>query len=263
MKRIWNSRNIGMAALCCGLGLMMTDLSVAQQPAQQQQPDAQQQLQQRQQQQQQLQQQQQQNRQQAQRQTTQKEFCMATDVIGMHAKTQDDEKVGQIKNLLISRDGEVKYLAVETSGDHSASADRQRSATDERETPRAQILQQDRQEQRPGQEQPFADRTTASSGKLTLVPWELVKLEERETKEQSSVVINIEKDRLMSAPSFTAEQLTSQQTQTQLTAQVDQFFNVRSQRGAARPELDRDRQRQPQQPQPQDRPGINPRSDDN
>jgi hypothetical protein len=247
MKRIWNSRNIGMAALCCGLGLMMTDLSLAQQPAAEQQ-----QLQQRQQQQ----LQQQQNRQQAQRQSSQKEFCMASDVIGMHVKAKGEEKVGEVKNLLINQDGQVKYIAVKTSGATTAATDR--SAAD-RETPRAQILQQDRDQQQaqPGQ-RAGQDRAGAESGKLTLVPWEAVKLEEGESKDQSFVMIDIEKERLMSAPSFTEQQLTSQQSQ-QLTAQVDQFFNERSQRGAARPELDRDRP-QPQQDRPRD---IDPRNDDN
>jgi sporulation protein YlmC with PRC-barrel domain len=229
MKRIWNSRNIGMAALCCGLGLMMTDLSVAQQPATQPQ---QQQLQQRQQ------QLQQQAGQQAQRQSGQKEFCMASDLIGMHVKAKGEEKIGEVKNLLINEDGQVQYLAVKASDDRTAATDR-----DESQTPRAQILQQDREQQQPGQ-RIGQDRASADSGKLTLVPWQSVKLHNAESKDQSYVAIDIEKDRLMSAPSFTEQQLTSQQTQAQLASQVDQFFNVRSQRGAARPQLDADRQQQ-------------------
>lgn len=244
MKRTWNSRSIGMAALCCGLGLVMTDLSFAQQPATQQ--LQQQQLQQR--------QQQLQQRQQAQRQTSQKEFCLASDVIGMHVKAKGDEQVGEIKNLLINEQGQVKYLAVKTSHATTAATDRDRPATEARETPPAEILQQ-REQQRTGD-------ATADSGKLTLVPWELAKMHEGESAAQSYVMIDIEKERLTSAPSFTEQQLTARTGQMQLTAQVDQFFNVRSQRGAARPQLDTDRPQQRQQP---DRPqGINtPRDDDN
>lgn len=230
MKRIWNSRNIGMAALCCGLGLVMTDLSLAQQPAATQlQQQQQQQLRQR--------QQQQRQQQQGERASTQqKEFCLASKVIGMHVKAKGEEQVGEIRNLVINRDGQVQYLAVSTSG-----ADK----------PRAQILKPDRSAQ---------DRTAAATGKLTLVPWQLVKMHEGETAEQTYAAIDIEKDRLMEAPSFTEQQLTASTGQMQLTAQVDQFFNVRTQRGAARPELDSDRQQQQQQ---QDRPrGILPRNDE-
>src|SRR5688572_9278533 len=116
MKRIWNKR-IGMAALCCGLGMVLTDLSLAQQPAT---PPVQQQRQE-------LREQRQELRQ-ARRQSSdrqgQKEFTLASKVIGMQVKAKGDEAIGEIRNLLINEDGQVEYLAVSTSaaGGTAASA---------------------------------------------------------------------------------------------------------------------------------------------
>ena len=216
----------------------MTDLSLAQQPAVQQERQE-------------LREQRQEVRQ-ARRDTHdrqgQHKFTLASKVIGMEVKAKGDEKVGEIRNLLISQDGQIEYLAVSTSA----------SGADAAATPRAQIIQPDRAEQ-------GTPATATAAGKLTLVPWDAVKLQHGETAAQSFVMIEIEKDRLMTAPSFTEQQLTADAGQTtQWTTQVDQFFNVRSQRGAARPELDRDRSQQQDQNRrqgTQPRSGETPRSD--
>jgi len=184
----------------------------------------------------------------------QKEFTLASKVIGMQVKAKGDEAIGEIRNLLINEDGQVEYLAVSTSaaGGTAASA-----------TPSAQIIQPDRTPQ--ADRAPQADRrsegaaaTATAGGKLTLIPWDVVKLQQGEAAGQGFVMVEIEKDRLMTAPSFSEQQLTAQSGDTQWTTQVDQFFNVRSQRGAARPELDRDRSQQQDRNRPQQ--GTQPRS---
>lgn len=209
MRQTGNRGRIVMAGLCCGV--LAASALEAQQPAQQ---DA---LRQR----------------TAQTQTGQKQFCLATELIGMTVKDQGDQACGQVHNLIITREGEVQYLALSAShagGAEGAAADQPRQ----------------------NNPNPQAGRTAAATGKLILVPWELAKFHAGPTGSEGYVSIQIEKDRLMTAPSFDQQQLTAEQGQAEVIAQVDRFFNVRERRGAARPELGRDREQreQPRQEQP-------------
>jgi len=85
------------------------------------------------------------------------------------------------------------------------------------------------------------DQAAGHAGKLVVIPWQLAKFEDGSLGVfPGTVTLDIEKSRLMQAPSFTHEQLTQwlQQGQSSIAA-VDQFFNVREQRAAARPDLNR------------------------
>lgn len=266
MQRIRRARRVGTVGLCCGVGLLAAGLATAQQPAAERAAEQQQQIQ--------RQQQRQipgQQQRQAHSQTGEKQFCLSTELIGMSVKAQGEEEVGQVQNLIINREGQVQYLAVSTSG--QGQSDRATSRIPGQQ--QGQPGQQDRAgQERPGlerpgqagQERPGAAQNRAQAqgagGQLTLVPWEMAELHSGATPDQSYVTLNIEKDRLTSAPSFSQQQLTSEQGQAQIVAQVDQFFQIRERRGAARPELEQERQRGTDQPQQRDR-EIPPQRQDN
>jgi len=222
MQRNWRTRHVGLTGLCCGAALIVAGLTVAQEP------DAQRSAR-----------QQRQAQQQAHRQAGEKQFCLSTELIGMPVKAEGEEEAGQIQNLIISSEGQVQYLAVSTEA--QGRLDRQPEQPGE--LPRTG---KDRSGARRG-------RAGAAGGQLVLVPWQLAKFHAGETPGQQYVSVNIEKDRLMSAPSFTQQQLSSAQEQDQIMAQVNEFFNIRQRRGAARPELEGETD------QPQRRDRENPR----
>jgi hypothetical protein len=247
-------KKLGVAGLCCGLLLAVQ--AVGQQPAtqRQQETDRNPALQQRQQQQ-----------QQAQRQQGQSQkLCMATDLIGMKVKVQGEEEWGQVKNLAIDNNGEIQYVAISQEKAH-ASTDRSaadRSQTDRSATDRAQADRSDAdrsQAQRSATERPQG--ATASSGQITLVPWDMAEIHSGQSEADSYVSLQIDKEKLSQAPTFTEQQLTSAEGQQQLKSQVDQFFQS-ERRGVARPELNRERDAsdrqsperssQPQTPQQRD-----------
>lgn len=217
------TKSAGWAGLCCGLGLLIAAPADAQQRLGQQDQDSERNLR--------------QQQFQTQRHTAEKELSLATDLIGMTVKIQGEEEWGQIQNLLVNTEGHIQYVALS----QGATASVDRSAAQQRSA-RA------------------ATRTDAQ-GQLILVPWDMAKIHSADTPTESYVLIEIEKDRLMQAPKFSQQQLTTRQGFVQVTTEVDQFFNVRQRRGAARPELNQDRgtsnpqrqnRQQPQDQQPQD-----------
>jgi hypothetical protein len=76
----------------------------------------------------------------------------------------------------------------------------------------------------------------AGGAKLTLVPFDACVFHEGETEAQNYVSVNLDKDRIGQAPTFTVQQLSAQGQQAQWMSQVDQFFE-REKTGAARPDL--------------------------
>lgn len=165
----------------------------------------------------------------------QKQACMASKLIGTTAQA-NNENLGRVQDLIIGKDGSIKYLVLTMSGT---------SAT--RPTDR-------------DQQQPETANRDAQAGKLVLVPWQLAKLDaahqqsgrtEREgnTSAQAmgrtTVMLDIDKTRLSQAPTFTEQELTQWLQKGEAgVATVDQFFNVREQRGASRPDLGRENNRQ-------------------
>ena len=156
----------------------------------------------------------------------QKKICLASKLTEMTVKDKSNQNLGKIEDLVIDQTGQVHYLAISTQAQAGGQS-------------RTQPGQQDRAAQTPGA------RQAAAGAKLTLVPFEAVEIHEGEAESENYVSVNIDKDRLTQAPSFTKQQMTAQTGQAQWMSQVDQFFQ-REKSGAARPELN---QKQPQQPQ--------------
>jgi hypothetical protein len=154
--------------------------------------------------------------------------CLATKALGMTVKDKANQNVGQVRDLVIDESGQVQYLAI---------ASQEREATIQRNPAEPKT------DREPGQ----ALREIAANTKLTLVPYEAAQFHEEAIPTQSYVSLNLDKDRLMQAPSFTRQQLTAQAQQAQWMSQVDKFFN-REAGGAARPNLNRD-QAPPKVPQ--------------
>lgn len=182
-------------------------------------------------------------------QAGQGQFCLASKLEEMTVKDQSGQAYGQVKDLVIDQQGQVRYLAISKGAGHQAG---QRPGAAEQAQERAQ-QQAERAQQPAERAQQQAGRAQQQSGQLTLIPWEVAKIHEGTTPEQAYVSLNIEAERLQQAPSFTEQQLTSKEGQQQWMAQVNQFFGQL--RGAARPEFERERrQEQPeqrQQPNPQ------------
>lgn len=160
----------------------------------------------------------------------QQKVCLASKVTKMMVKDKANQPLGQIQDLVIDESGQVQYLAISTQAD-AAATDRLQPRT----TPGAPP-------DRPGEQLNKAagtqtrNQASALGGKLTLVPFDAVQFHEGETEAQNYVSLNIDKDRISQAPSFTAQQLTAQGQQSQWMSQVDQFFE-REKTGAARPDL--------------------------
>lgn len=154
----------------------------------------------------------------------QKKICLASKLTEMSVKDKSNQNLGKIEDLVIDQSGQVQYLAISTQAAGQS---------------RTQPGQQDRAAQTPGARQ-------AAGGKLTLVPFEAVEIHEGEVESQNYVSLNIDKDRLTQAPSFTKQQLTSSTGQAQWMSQVDQFFQ-REKSGAARPDLNEKKPEQPKE----------------
>jgi hypothetical protein len=157
----------------------------------------------------------------------QQKICLASKVTKMMVKDKANQPIGQIQDLVIDESGQVKYLAISAQAD-AAAIDRSQPRT----TPGAPP-------DRPGEQLNKGTQTTGrtlAGSKLTLVPFDAVQFHEGETEAQNYVSLNLDKDRISQAPSFTAQQLTAQGQQAQWMSQVDQFFE-REKTGAARPDL--------------------------
>lgn len=217
MQRTVGLQRVGLAGLCCGVALMTAGAAVWAQQSEAERAARQRQLQ--------------QQREQAQQgQQGEKEVTLASDLIGMEAKSKEGQQVGRVANLVISSEGQIEYVAI-ASGAHAQAAPGQREQ------------QQERQQQQQGQQQ-------VTAGQLTLIPWDLVKLQKGAAEAQQFVMLDIEQQQLQRAPSFTLIQLKAPGAHGRWMVEVDQFFNVRQRRGAARPELQqRERQRQQEQQQ--------------
>jgi sporulation protein YlmC with PRC-barrel domain len=167
-----------------------------------------------------------QRRQAGQQQAGQKTICLASKLTEMQVKDKSNQALGKIEDLVIDQDGQVQYLAINTHAQAGAA----------RQQPGART--------QPGQPGQPGQRAGQAGQKLTLVPFDAVEIHSGETEAQNYVSLNIDKDKLSQAPSFTEQQLTSQAGQAQWMSQVDQFFD-REKEGAARPDLnDQDKNRE-------------------
>ncbi len=163
-----------------------------------------------------------------QRTAGQHKFCLASKVEGMTVKDKANQEVGKIQDLLIDQSGQVQYLAIATQGQQDPT---ERNAATNNATERNVARGN------------AAGRNAADkNAKLTLVPFEAAQFHDGQIQSQNYVTLNLDKDRLMQAPSFTAQQLAAQGQQSQWMSQVDQFFN-REGGASARPNLNRDQDR--------------------
>ncbi len=147
----------------------------------------------------------------------QQKVCLATKIEGMTVKDKENQSIGTIQDLVIDESGQVQYLAVNP---------REQAAGGTR-TPRTQ----------PGR------AGVDQNVKLTLIPFELAQFHEGETQAQNYASVNLDKDRIMQAPSFTRTQLASQAQQSQWMSQVDKFFD-RQKGNVARPNLNNRKDRE-------------------
>lgn len=179
----------------------------------------------------------------------QQKFALASKMTNMSVKDKSNQNIGQIQDLLIDQDGKVQYLAISTQGQAGAGTTSPATRSQPGQTPGARTQPGQTPGARTGQQ---AD----PNAKLVLVPFDAVELHTGETATQNYVSLkDIDKDRLSQAPSFTRQQLTSQQQQAQWMSQVDQFFD-REKSGAARPDLnnqDRNKQNQDKEEKERDR----------
>ncbi len=161
----------------------------------------------------------------------QHQLNLASKLLDMSVKDKANQTIGQIQDLVIDESGQVQYLAVSTQS-------------------------QDARTGVPGarQPQPRTPRTTTQPGqagadqneKLTLIPFELAQIHEGQTPTQNYASVNLDKDKITQAPSFTRTQLTMGGQQAQWMSQVDKFFN-RQKGNVARPNLNDREERKEQQ----------------
>ena len=148
----------------------------------------------------------------------QQKVCLASKVHGMNVKDKANQNLGQIQDLVIDQTGQVQYLAIAAQ---EGAADRLPGQPPRRT---------------PGQ--PGARAGADQNQKLTLIPFEAAQFHEGETAAQAYVSLNLDKDRITQAPSFTRTQLTAQGQEAQWMSRVDQFFG-RQKGESARPDLNR------------------------
>lgn len=204
-------------------------------------------------------------------QQSQHKVCLASAITGLSVKDASDQAVGEIQDLVIDASGQVRYLAVATTQPGTTQNPNQREAgapirqrlrelrennrneqgeqnEDGRQDNGQQQTDQNAQEQTPAQRlraarQRLQQESAQGAGKLTLIPFEAASFHMGDQPNQSYVSVDLDRERLMQAPSFTHQQLMSPSGSTQWMAQVDQFFGGQR-RGAARPELDQNRANQ-------------------
>lgn len=164
------------------------------------------------------------------REAGQQKICLASKVTEMSVKDESNQPIGQVQDLVIDATGQVQYLAIDLQAEgEGTEAKNPLQPREEAKKPR--------QPRGAAKERRGKARGAHDNAKLTLVPFEAAQFHEGEIASQNYVSLkNIDKDRLTQAPTFTAQQLTSQQ-QKQWMAQVDKFFD-RQKSGAARPDLD-------------------------
>lgn len=173
----------------------------------------------------------------------QQKVCLASKVTKMMVKDKANQPIGQIHDLVIDESGQVQYVAI-AAGDNAAATDRLQP----RPTPGARDDQPADPARKPAGTQ-GRNQAGAQSAKLTLVPFDAVQFHEGESAAQNYASLNIDKNRISQAPSFTAQQLSAQGQQAQWMSQVDQFFE-REKTGAARPDLnDQNKEKNNKQPE--------------
>jgi sporulation protein YlmC with PRC-barrel domain len=153
------------------------------------------------------------------------QVCLASKVQGMTVKDKANQNVGQIQDLVIDQSGQVKFLAIAA----------QEGATD---TPAAR-----RQPGQPGQ--PQLGGAANQNQKLTLIPFEQAQFHEGETATQNYVSLNLDKDRITQAPSFTRMELTAKGQEAQWMSRVKQFYG--NETGAARPDFNPNEEKKPEE----------------